>query len=280
MFDGQSGVNASDPVAAGEEFRRLGYTFGPKVLPHDLIRRCDTAMDDVMDGRYDTGDAPLDLWWTKGDDPSRLRKIDQAHVASRVIHETVTHPALGRWIGEALGVDRVQVWCVQLLHKPGAGGDQTTVGWHQDYQYWRTWWRPESEVFTCWLALSDVTVSSGPMAFVPRSHEWGLLEHGDFFADATDTQIASIPVPDGYQWEEVSAVMPAGAFSLHHRLTFHGSRANTSGVPRRSFAIHMCTERAVPTLARVDDPHDPATYDYVSHLDNPAICPIVYQRPN
>lgn len=273
------GVRADvEPSAAGAFFAREGYTFGPTVLPNRLIQRCNAAMDEVMAGYYDTGHPPLDLWWAEGDDPSKIRKIDQAHVASRVIYETVTHPALGRWIGRALGAERVQIWCVQLLHKPGGGRHGATVGWHQDYQYWGEWWRPESEVFTCWLALGDVLDASGPVTFVPRSHEWGLVGAGDFFSGATDEQVASIPVPDGYGWTEVAATMPAGAFSLHHRLTFHGSRANTTDTARRSFAIHMCTERSTPTPADVDGPFKPATYDYVAHLDDPAICPIIYRR--
>ena len=82
------------------------------------------------------------------------------------------------------GAKMVQVWATQLLHKPGGPEATGQVGWHQDFQYWNTWWKPESEVFTAWLALSDalsdIEESSGPMCFVPCSHGWGLMPEGNF----------------------------------------------------------------------------------------------------
>jgi ectoine hydroxylase-related dioxygenase (phytanoyl-CoA dioxygenase family) len=41
-------------------------------------------------------------------------------------------------------------------------------------------------------------------------------------------------------------LLNAGQFAFHHKLTFHGSHPNTSGRPRRSFAIHMRTEKSWP----------------------------------
>ena len=81
-----------------------------------------------------------------------------------------------------------------------------------------------------------------------------------------------IKVPAGQHWREVPAVMAPGAFSLHHRLTYHGSHPNLTTVPRRSFAIHLRAEDATPT------PGNDQQYDYVSFLNNPAICPVIWDE--
>jgi hypothetical protein len=279
----------SSPLKGGEYYRENGFVVGPPTVPADLLCRAAAGMDEVLAGRYETGKPPLDYWKPAANDPAaalKLRKIDQAHVANRAIYELLTYPAIGRWIAEAIGARMVQIWAVQLLHKPGTGSSATSgnsVGWHQDYYYWRDWYTPDSEVFTCWLAVSDVPAESGPMRFVPRSQNWGLMENSDFFAEFDSTQIAKLPLPANAEWNEVSGIMPPGAFSLHHRLTFHGSTPNRSLSARRSFAVHLRTDRSTPTPAQARSASDGANsgetppYDYVSYLNDPAICPIIYQ---
>lgn len=56
--------------------------------------------------------------------------------------------------------------------------------------------------------------------------------------------------------------------SFHHRLTVHGSGANVSRFARRSFAIHMRTEKSTPAKGANDY--------YVQRLDDPTIRPIIY----
>jgi len=262
---------------AVEQYGRDGFAILPPVLPAELIARVVPRMDAVMRGEYETGHAPLDAWWSPTDPPTKLRKIDNAHIADRTIFEAVTHPDLGRWVAAITGAKLVQVWAVQLLHKPASGGATGAVGWHQDYFYWKNWWTPDSNVFTAWLALSDVREESGPMRFVPGSQRWGLAAASDFFGTADDKQREQIVVPPGEHWREVAAVMPAGAFSLHHRLTYHASGPNVSTAPRRSFAIHLRTEQSTAKPGQALNPTDKHHYDYVGHLDDPTICPVIYR---
>ena len=118
---------------------------------------------------------------------------------------------------------------VQLLYKPSSGENASNVhvGWHQDRHYWGAW-EEGSELFTAWVALSDVGPSSGPMCFIQGSHKWGQLPGGDFFDQDLAAQQRGISVPEGAEWREVEAHMSAGGASFHDALTFHASGVNTS----------------------------------------------------
>ena len=251
-------------------YETAGYFLAPPLVDQDLISRAVPRMDAVVEGHYATGDAPMPQW-KPGDDSSKLRKIDQAHIADPVLFELVSQSAIGAWAAALTGAEMVQVWAIQMLFKPpstAATGALGNVGWHQDWQYWHPWWQPESELFTAWLAVSDVREESGPMRFVPESQRWGFLDQGNFFDG--DLRREDIAVPPGQIWREDAAILPPGGVSFHHRLTYHGSGPNTSHSPRRSFAIHLRTEKSAPVLG--------CDEYYVSHLDNPAICPVIYRR--
>lgn len=259
------------PPDAGEQYRREGYFYSPPIIPADLIERVTASMDAVMDGVYETGEPPRRSW-NPGDDPKRIRKIDQAHLSDRTIYELASHPAIGHWAAALLGAKRVQLWASQMLYKPPVslagsdGGVTGNVGWHQDKQYWKYL---EGELFTAWVAVSDVTGASGPMRFLRGSQRWGLLDSGDFFGHDHEAQRKDIPVPEGESWEEVEAVLRPGAVSFHDRHTYHASGPNVSDAPRRSFAFHLRTENARPVEGRTDY--------YVQHLDDPAYCPVLYE---
>lgn len=242
-----------------------GFSLQPDtVVPTDLLLAAQAAATAVRDGAFDTGRPPSSH---PGYDPALLCKINDAHLASHDLHRLVSHPALGALAAKVTGAAALQVWASQLLIKPPSSGIQGNVGWHQDRQYWRYWQAPEG-LLTLWIALSDVTESSGPMRFVRGSHRWGFRDEGDFFGRDHDAQRLAIQVPEGARWDEVPAVLPAGGVSLHHCLTFHGSGPNTSSHARCSVAVHLRTDEAQPMPDSTDY--------YVSHLADPDHCPVLH----
>ncbi len=243
------------------------YIHAAPVLEPDLLERAQAGFEDVRLARYDTGEAPAGRLWNPGDDPRKLCKIEQPQLGSHALREALRSPLLGQLAQAVTGARMVQVWWVQLLSKPGtpdAAGAATNVGWHQDLSYWGSW-QQGSELFTAWLALSDVSLHSGPMVFVPGSQRWGLLPGGNFFGQDQDALRAAIAIPEGESWREVPVVLPPGGVSFHHHTLFHGSRQNVTERPRRSLAIHMRTEKSAI---------DPAQ-GFARYLDRPEICPII-----
>ena len=253
-------------AAARAQFHRDGFCFTPPLISPDLIGQVIPRMEAVMCGEYETGVPPRPSW-KRGDSETKIRKIDQVHLADRTLAALVCHPEIGRWAALLTGAQMIQVWAVQMLYKPPGGDVAGNIGWHQDRQYWR-YWQEGSELFTAWIAISDVDEASGPMRFVRGSHCWGLIGEGDFFGTDHSAQRDKIPIPAGQTWQEAPAILAPGAVSFHHNLTYHGSGPNVSAQPRRSFALHLRTEKSQPI---------PGAQDYyVSHLDDLAMCPVIY----
>ena len=264
-------MKVDEVVLARERYLQDGFYICPEpVIPRDIVERAAAGMDAVRAGAYDTGIRPRPSRWNPGDDPNTLCKIEMPQIASRAIMELVSHPALGAKAAEITGARAVQVWWVQLLYKPPSQVGQrprANVGWHQDYNYWRAW-EEESELFTAWVALSDVTEEAGPMNFVVGSHRWGLSTESDFSSQEYETQRDTIRVVHNQEWREAPAILPPGGASFHQKLTFHGSGPNLSSQARRSFAVHMRTEKSRPK--------GDARQGLTAFIDDPTYCPIVF----
>ncbi len=229
--------------AAAAQYARDGFYLAPSVIPSELLARVRKRIDAVYAGEYETGIPPCGSPKGSQEPPQKLVKIDNAHRSDRTIFELVTHPAIGEWAAALTGAKMVQVFACQMLIKPPGRQGGVNVGWHQDQEYWDH--ALTGELFTAWVAISDVTAESGPMRFVPGSQHWGLLKAGDFFSDKLDEIKARFQGKSGGgKWEEVAAVLPPGGVSFHHRLTVHGSGENHAASPRVSFAIHFRTEKS------------------------------------
>jgi ectoine hydroxylase-related dioxygenase (phytanoyl-CoA dioxygenase family) len=252
------------PLSAKSKYDEKGFSLIRTLLPDDLVQKARTRVEAVLRGEYETGVSPT--YSNDGEDPKRLRKVNDAHLCDNTLFEVATHPGIGRWASEITGRPWIQLWATQMLYKPQGGSKTGNVGWHQDRQYWK-YWEDDSELFTAWVALSDVTEEAGAMRFASGSHHWGFLDRGDFFAS---DQSAPIQPPEGAKWLEVPGVLSPGGVSFHHCLTYHGSGPNLSTSPRISLALHLRTDRSRPKFA--------ATDYYVAHLDDPKICPVIYNR--
>jgi len=253
-----------------ESYVRDGfYISEDSILPEQITEDAVKGMDLVRKGEYDTGQAPNPSPWSPGDNPKALCKIEMPQRANSAIMELIKYPKLGNWVADVVGASWIQVWWVQLLYKPPTSLDAETVniGWHQDRQYWGAW-EENSELFTAWVAVSDVCLDAGPMRFIQGSHTWGNLDAGDFFGQNLDDLRHTIEIPKGVEWLEKPAVVRPGGVSCHNLHTLHGSGPNTSSNPRRSFAVHLRTEKSAPK----DDLREGLT----EYIDDLSVCPVIF----
>jgi ectoine hydroxylase-related dioxygenase (phytanoyl-CoA dioxygenase family) len=262
-------VHASELHA---DFRNKGFSLHPPILSRDLISSAVPHIEKVMMGLYETGIAPIQRNWNPGDDPHKLRKIDQAHRCDETIGQLVSRSEIGRLAAQVMDAQWIQLWATQLLFKPPGGENAANVGWHQDIQYWKESW--EGEVFTAWLAITDVPLNRGPVRFIPGSHRWGQLENTSFWETDLSSQHAGIHIPPGEEWREVPGILKSGGISFHHNATLHGSGPNLDDKPRIGLALHLRTERSTPKRDTKAFPDYKSSY--MPYLEDPIRCPVLW----
>lgn len=249
-----------------DEYHKDGYYIVPEVvIPSSLIIEAKARIKLILEGQYETGRQPWRCW--NVGDPNKIQKMDQVHLVDNSIRQLVTHSNIGRWAAKVTGAKKIQIWATQLFYKPPGGGHQGNVGWHTDQQYWKFW---RGEVFSAWLALTDITNENGPIIFVKGSHRWRTDEGDAYSQDLTSIRRKLVSdIPSGNCWRETPAIIPAGGLSFHHRNTWHGSSENRSNDPRCNIVINLCTEKSEP------DPEQ-EHFGYCEHLNDAEICPIIY----
>ncbi|NKB69120.1 MAG: phytanoyl-CoA dioxygenase family protein [Candidatus Latescibacteria bacterium] len=126
----------------------------------------------------------------------------------------------------------------KLNMKPGTGG--SAVEWHQDFAHYP---HTNDDLCAVGLALDTATMDNGCMLVVPGSHRGPILDHHQdgYFIGAIS------PERDGIDLvKAVPLAMPAGAISIHHTSTLHGSAANVSGQSRRLLLYQYAAVDAWP----------------------------------
>ena len=217
-------------------FSEHGYWIAPVMFTRDEVDRFRAGMDRVRAGEFRTGRAPaFDLPIPA--DETALRKIDNAWWADPDLADLATDVRLGAVAARLLGVERIRLWQDQLLHKPPSGEARTRIGWHQDWDSWRTVASLDRFV-TAWVALDDVDEANGAMQVLPGSNHWGPLQgQSNFFGADLDAQLDRLAAQHDVSPQLLE--MRAGQVSFHHVLTFHGSSTNSSDRVRRSLAVHL-----------------------------------------
>ncbi|HSJ98036.1 MAG TPA: phytanoyl-CoA dioxygenase family protein [Myxococcota bacterium] len=116
---------------------------------------------------------------------------------------------------------------LMFIHKPAGEGRDTP--WHQDEAYWAELSALRCHSLSVWMPLDDVTVESGCMQYVPRSHVGDVRAHVKP-PGAEPLRLREPVDPD----TAVPCEIPAGGATVHYCRTIHYGGANVSTVPRRA----------------------------------------------
>lgn len=224
-------IQASNPI--NDAYRRDGFHFPCK------------AMEASEAATYR---ARLEAWEKANGRPLKSAMRTDVHLLFTWADELVRHPRILDAVECVIGPN-ILCWITNFFIKEP--GDGNFVSWHQDATYWGL--EPHDQVLTAWLALSEASVRSGAMKFLPGSHRHGLHDHVDTFARdnlLSRGQEIQLEVDEA---RATDIVLKAGEFSLHHVLTAHGSHPNVTDDRRIGLAI-----RYIPTTVRQTKVRDTA----------------------
>ena len=218
-----------------EFFHEFGYLSNVKLFDAHQIEALQQELTEIMDPLHPLHNLFYEFHSNESSDPGSI--VFHALGAWRVTegyHDILWNPAFVMAASQLFGNSAVRFWHDQLFYKPPHNGG--VVAWHQDYSYWtRT---GPIQHLTCWIGLDDTNTENGCLYYVPKSHQWGLLEK-PVLTGEMDGLLAFMTEEQKNNFNPIPIEMKAGEATFHHPLMVHGSYKNASDRPRRGVVINV-----------------------------------------
>jgi ectoine hydroxylase-related dioxygenase (phytanoyl-CoA dioxygenase family) len=175
------------------------------------------------------------------------KRLVNMHLFFGWAYRLVTHGGVLDAIQDVLGED-ILVYSTLVFYKPPQ--DSSYVSWHQDGVYSSGLHLAPS--VSAWIALTHSDSANGCMRVIPESHKHGMLNHTNVEDEANLLVRGERLVTVVNEAEALDVVLQPGEMSLHQSAIIHGSKPNTSSMPRIGFIVRFVTDqftnRAVPLL--------------------------------
>ncbi|WP_114749342.1 phytanoyl-CoA dioxygenase family protein [Pleomorphovibrio marinus] len=216
-------------------FKENGYLANVKLLEPWQVDRLNEELSELLDPTYQGSELFYEFNSNESSDPNAVLFHSLGHWRIKEgFHDILWNPAFVMAASQLLGNQPVRFWHDQLFCKPAHHGG--VVAWHQDYSYWtRT---VPMQHLTCWVGLDDASVENGCIYYVPKSHEWGLLDKPEL-AGEMEGLMESLTEEQKRAFKPVPIEMERGYATFHHPLTVHGSYENKSPMSRRAFVLNV-----------------------------------------
>jgi len=249
--------------------REDGFCFLPLVFSKQETQNSIEGLWRVINGEYRSGRKPECRFWNPGDDPHSIIKIDKPHLSDSSVWKLITNKKLGQLLARATKAKCIQVWHSQVVWKPHSKGQKGNAGWHRDAQYWPFW--SKEGLYTAWIALTDVSINSGPLRFLRGSNLWKTIEGMDFFNQNIKSQEKILDKLKKHK-DVVCATLRAGEVSIHSSQTYHSSMGNLEKKPRIGMVVHFRTDESKRIDVGGSNKH------YLDQIEDNEIAPIIYQE--
>lgn len=240
--------------------------YNEPIVPNDLLEKAKAGVQEVMQGIYDTGIAPVNF--ATSTDKNVLQRVSKVHVANVAIRELIMQSNIGKLASEILGAEQIKLWGSQLYYKPPNKGLAGNVGWHRDSQHIDCF---EGDIIVAWVALDEVLAPSGCLKYIKSSHRQGSFSDpigGNFqYLEQESSRLMTKHPTE--TWEEVNVILPAGGMSFHHWDLIHGSGANLTNSPRIGLSLGLASENFHIKENMWD-------FGFKSIINDPFYCPVIY----
>jgi hypothetical protein len=219
-------------------FHENGYLADIKMLEEWQVDRLNEELAAIADPEHPGNHLYYSFESNESTDPNAV--LFHALGAWRItegFHDVLWNPAFVMAASQLLGDLPVRFWHDQLFCKPAHHGG--VVAWHQDYSYW-TRTKPMQHL-TCWTGLDDATTDNGCLYYIPKSHQWGLLDKPELAGDMEGV-MEYLTEEQKAEFKPVPIEMKKGYGAFHHPLMVHGSYENKSNQSRRAFVLNVFTD--------------------------------------
>jgi len=216
------------------------YVSREGVLPEALIDSACEGADRFYRGERD-GALPMETGfsnWKPGDGDGQ-RNNEFVSLQKKELKALAVYPLLGAIAAKLTRSTVMRVLDDQLIYKPSDPGNaaSTVTGWHADRAYWATC--SSDKMISVWIPLHSVEITQSPLVVMAGSHRWPGLQDVRYFNQPNLGEMEERFRAQGREVRIVPMTLRKGQVSFHHGWTVHASFPNTSGRPRRSYAVHL-----------------------------------------
>jgi chlorinating enzyme len=155
----------------------------------------------------------------------------KAHLPFPFLYDLVSHPKLLDAVEDLIGPN-ILCWGSSFFQKEP--GDKSFVSWHQDSTYYGL---EPPNTLTAWIAITEASIASGCMRFLPGSQGKGVYGH-DELIEKNNLLSRGQTVKGVDESRAVHVPLKAGQFSFHKEDTLHASHANSTNDRRIGLSIH------------------------------------------
>ncbi len=204
-FYNENGYLLVEDAVTPEQLDRM------REITYDLIEksRAITQSNDVYD--LDDGHSAAQ---------PKLTRIKLPHKQDPYFWEVLKNSRMTEVLTSLLGPNTAIQTSKLNTKAPGGGA---AVEWHQDWAFYP---HTNDDMLAFGLMLEDVDIANGPLQVIPGSHKGPVLSHHNpdgVFCGAVDPDD-----PDFQHAKAVTLTGKAGAMTVHHARTLHGSAPNMS----------------------------------------------------
>lgn len=222
-------------------FNENGYLPGIKLLEHWQVEHLNKELESITDPNQPGMDLFYEFVSNESANPDTVLFHSLGHWRVKEgFHDILWNPAFVMAASQLLGDKSVRFWHDQLFCKPAKHGG--VVAWHQDYSYWTR--SVPMQHLTCWVGLDDVDVDNGCLYYVPKSHNWGLLDKPELAGDM-EGLMEYLTEEQKNEFKPVPIEMERGYGTFHHPLMVHGSYENKSERSRRAFVLNVFADGTI-----------------------------------
>ncbi|MBI0397519.1 MAG: phytanoyl-CoA dioxygenase family protein [Cytophagales bacterium] len=216
-------------------FHENGYLPNIKLLAHWQVAQLNEELESITDPNQPGMDLFYEFVSNESANPDTVLFHSLGHWRVKEgFHDILWNPAFVMAASQLLGNNSVRFWHDQLFCKPAKHGG--VVAWHQDYSYWTR--SVPMQHLTCWVGLDDVDIDNGCLYYVPKSHNWGLLDKPELAGDM-EGLMEYLTEEQKKEFKPVPIEMERGYGTFHHPLMVHGSYENKSERSRRAFVLNV-----------------------------------------
>lgn len=233
---------SGDMLAA---YQRNGWVKHADLLPESDLHRLRVIAKEIGTQEAAPRKIGRDGFGQDANNPAYLNRLQVLNLRENYPEVIKLAAKVAPIAAQLMGVRSVRLWSDMLFVKRGDGQSKPTM-WHQDL--------PKVPIdrrgmVNAWIAIDDVPVSRGAMAFANGSHRIGSL--GAISQLGEDRDLTELL--QNKDWDCISGLetvpLRAGEATFHNGMVLHRAHANQDQVDRVGLGFHFMDADALFTGA-------------------------------